>query len=134
MLRADASVILHISAVLPGSIDASHGPVKPLRDGAHDDVVNFRPAPDHLRIIHADDVIPAERQSRVVRDVAAPLDSDVMTPVDLKNQSVADEEIGDALELIARMERDQRYWLCWLKVASTTFWVLVNAVRELRRR
>lgn len=41
---------------------------------------------------------------------------------------LADEEIGDAFELI--VEKDLRGWRLWGKVASTVFWVLVNGVRE----
>lgn len=47
---------------------------------------------------------------------------------------LADEEIGDALELITRMETEGRSkFLCWTKVATTVFWVAVNALREIRR-
>jgi hypothetical protein len=43
------------------------------------------------------------------------------------------EEIGDALEEINRMavRPDFRRWRVWLKVASTCFWVAVNAVRQV---
>jgi hypothetical protein len=47
---------------------------------------------------------------------------------------LSDEEIGDALEVISRMESEGRSrWLCRLKVVSAIFWVLVNAVREARQ-
>jgi hypothetical protein len=41
---------------------------------------------------------------------------------------IADEEVGDALEVISTFEFQG--WRLWLKVVSTIFWVLVNAVRE----
>jgi hypothetical protein len=43
---------------------------------------------------------------------------------------VADEELGDALEVIGQMVA-QRYprWQVYLKVTATVFWLLVNALR-----
>jgi hypothetical protein len=40
----------------------------------------------------------------------------------------ADEEIGDALEVISSL--DSR-WKIWLKTVSTVFWLFVNALREV---
>jgi hypothetical protein len=45
---------------------------------------------------------------------------------------VADEEIGDALELIARLMREGRpAWQIYLKALSAAFFVLLNGVREV---
>jgi len=47
-------------------------------------------------------------------------------------QRIRDEEIGDALEEIAALvERSAGRWQIRLKIASTTFWLLINAVREV---
>jgi hypothetical protein len=45
---------------------------------------------------------------------------------------IADEEIGDALELIDRLARERRpKWRIYLKAASAVFFVLLNAIREV---
>lgn len=42
---------------------------------------------------------------------------------------IADEEIGDAMEVIVRMvDHGQPAWRVYLKVASTVFWVLLHTV------
>lgn len=44
------------------------------------------------------------------------------------------EEIGDALEMIHAMTGDPTCpsWRVWLKVASSCFWVVLNALRSVR--
>jgi hypothetical protein len=45
---------------------------------------------------------------------------------------LADEEIGDALESIARLARERRpKWQIYLKAASAAFFVLLNALHEV---
>jgi hypothetical protein len=50
-------------------------------------------------------------------------------------QWIADEEFGDASEVIAQMIEQQRpRWQVYLKVMTTIFWVFVNAFRVYARR
>ena len=48
---------------------------------------------------------------------------------------IADEEIGDALERIEKFRREGRpRWCITLVVASTVFWVVVHAIRDVGAR
>ncbi|NPC70034.1 hypothetical protein HPP05_09795 [Corallococcus exiguus] len=48
---------------------------------------------------------------------------------------VSNEEIGDALEFIARMEKERRSkWLVHLKVATTWFWVTIHTFLHYAER
>jgi hypothetical protein len=44
-------------------------------------------------------------------------------------QRLRAEEMGDAMEFLTSAPRTR--WLIWLKTATTTWWVAVNAVREV---
>ncbi|WP_437329999.1 hypothetical protein [Sorangium sp. So ce381] len=45
---------------------------------------------------------------------------------------LVDEEIGDALELMAKHFRYSRLlWPIYVKLASTVFWMAINAIRYL---
>jgi len=78
------------------------------------------------------EVLELERRERALNRAAAR----VATVFDLIEllvpRRIADEEIGDALELIGRLAAEGRpRWQIYLKAASATFFVLLNAVREV---
>ncbi len=48
----------------------------------------------------------------------------------ISDKRTTDEEIGDAIEIIERLVKEQRpAWQVWLKVATTVLWVLLHAYR-----
>ncbi len=77
-------------------------------------------------------MIPRAERTRVDAPVMAPravgvaqLLIELLVP-----KQIADEEIGDAMEYIARMIHQRRPpWQIYLKMASTVFWVVRNAYR-----
>lgn len=72
-----------------------------------------------------------EREERSAARLRRPM-SVLDTVSLLVPRRLADEEIGDALEEIYRLVREDRPQLkVWLKVCSTVFWIGINSLREI---
>lgn len=68
---------------------------------------------------------PATRALRAASHVFALVE--IIVP-----KRVASEEIGDALEVIARLLIEQRpVWQIYVKLVATVFWILAHAVRDV---